>query len=1226
VARPISRLAQQDKRFVVWQEGQMENQLLNHRYRLEAEIGRGGMGIVYRAQDTLLNRPVAVKLLATDTLGTEGRARLLHEAQAAARLNHPNIITIYDAGEYEDASYIIMELLAGESLYDRRPQGLPEILRVAEQICTALEHAHANGVIHRDLKPENVIITQDGTAKLTDFGLARSVASRLTVEGAFLGTIFYLPPEQALGKAIDGRTDLYTFGVMLYELVAGQLPFTAEDPVAVITQHLYAPPIPPSNHNCDLPAALDLLIMQLLQKNPEDRPPSAAVVRQQLAQIEQALLFPEAAVASEPAPSPLERLAQGRLVGRANELAEAKALWKQATHAPGDRHVLLISGEPGVGKTPLMREIRTLAEVSGATVLVGECYASGNAPYAPIAQMVREALTQPARRPVTGQTPPPSPQMPDHTLADLITLAPDLRLLYPQVSPNPSYDAQADQQRLFESATAVWAGLAEHTPLMLIVEDVHWSDSGSLNLLRHLARRCRSNKLPILIVMTYRDVELDSACCLDEVLYDLTREQLVLRLKLNRFDREQTRALLRVMFQEEISDDFLEAIYRETDGNQFFTEELCKALIAEGKLYRQEGRWQRPNMTEIQLPQSVRGAVLARVSRLPESSQEMLRWAAIIGREFDFGSLQQASELDEETLIDALETAVRAQLIKERQPDRRAPVRAGAETFTFAHALTVTALRESMSAIRRRRLHGRTAAALASRYPDDFEALAYHYAEAGDIDNARHYYIKAGDRALDVHTNQEAERYYQAALELNESEPTRGYLLARLGEALFAQNRYGEAIDAWLQTIAIYRARADHDQVARLYARAARAAWHAGDTPRGLALCREGIASLPPAIETAGTAVLLHETGRACFFNGQPEEALELCQRAMALAEKLDLLDVQADTLATIGVLPSQPPEARIAALKQAVTLAEAADLLAIAIRAHTNLSGQLKRINQPDQSRYHNQRAVELARRAGATMWKFDEQVMALSEALTKGDINAAQPLLADLRDLVGTMPAADYKVPMVDTMAAWLAYQLGDVETAVGLLRDRQTDLRQRGDLQQLSSVNCDLGFILRETNRLEEAETALQEALEIGDRGLGAGPILPRIELAIVQAGYGRYPEAVALLQNAEALAGEHASLDEQGQLYQARALLAVGQEQWEEAFTHFARLVQGSEQLDARWFQAKALLQWAEVHLARGETADRQRACELLQQAEALFAAMNNPYYLAQVQALLANTQE
>lgn len=1207
-------------------KNEMLNTLLNHRYRLEAEIGRGGMGVVYRAQDTLLNRSVAVKLLATDTLGTEGRARLLHEAQAAARLNHPNIITIYDAGEFDEASYIIMELLDGESLYDKRPQNLSEILQVARQICTALNHAHANGVIHRDLKPENVIITRDGTAKLTDFGLARSVASRLTVEGAFIGTIFYLPPEQALGKQIDGRTDLYAFGVMLYELVAGQLPFTADDSLAVISQHLYAPPIPPSNHNCDLPPALDRLIMQLLQKNPDDRPASAAIVEQSLSHIQQALLSPIRENGEEPAPSPLERLAQGRLVGREQELAAAKALWKEATMTPGDRHVLLISGEPGVGKTPLMREIKTLAEVSGAAVLTGECYAGGSAPYTPIAQMLREALTQPARRPATGQSPTAVPHLPDHILADLITLAPDLRLLYPNLPSNPSYDAQADQYRLFESAITLLAGLAEQIPLLLVVEDVHWADSGSLDLLRHLARRCRFSRLPILIVMTYRDVELDAACCLDDILYDLTREQLVLRIKLNRFDREQTRTLLTVMFQEEISDEFLDAIYRETDGNQFFVEELCKALIAEGKLYRYDGRWQRPNMAEIQLPQSVRGAVLARVGRLPEAAQEVLRWAAIVGREFDFGVLRQASELDEETLIDALETAVYAQLISEFKPDRTARVRAGAETFIFAHALTVTALRESMSVLRRRRLHSSVAAALAHRYPDDYEALAYHYAEAGDIEKARHYYTKAGDRALAVHTNQEAERHFRAALELNESDDEKGSLLARLGEALFALNRYDEAIEVWQQAIAIFQALANYDQVARLYARAARAAWHAGDTVRGLALCREGMASLPSESETPGTAVLLHEKGRACYFNGLPDKALALCQQAMELAKKLNLIDVQADTLATIGVLPGQPIEARITALKEAVALAESADLLAIAIRAHTNLGGQLKHTNNHEQSQYHSQRAVELTKRAGYVIWKFDDRVIALSNALTNGDVETSRQLLDELRDLVHTLPTSDYKAPMVEIMDAWFLYQLGDHQSAIDLLLKCQKDFRRRGDLQQLSSLGCDLGFIMREANRLHEAEAALKEAMEIGDRGLGAGPIVPRAELAVVYAYQGRHAESAGQLRQAEELADQIASPHELGQLVQAKALIAAHLGRWEEAFTHFAEAAQGSKELGARWFQGKILLQWAEAYLARGKTADRQQAHQLLKQSEVLFTAMKNPYYQARVQELMAKIEQ
>ena len=221
--------------------------LINNRYQLGGLLGRGGMGAIYRAQDTILERAVAVKLLDETGLGTEGRSRLLNEARAAAQLNHPNIVSIYDAGEQNGAPYIVMELVEGESLFDLRPQKMAEIIGISKQICAALEHAHCAGIVHRDLKPENVLIQHNGVAKLTDFGLARSLSARLTNEGMITGTVFYIAPELALGQPFDGRADLYALGVMMYELVAGRTPFTADDPLAVISQHIHAPVVPPQH-------------------------------------------------------------------------------------------------------------------------------------------------------------------------------------------------------------------------------------------------------------------------------------------------------------------------------------------------------------------------------------------------------------------------------------------------------------------------------------------------------------------------------------------------------------------------------------------------------------------------------------------------------------------------------------------------------------------------------------------------------------------------------------------------------------------------------------------------------------------------------------------------------------------------------------------------------------------------------------------------------------------
>ena len=166
-----------------------ESAALHDRYRLGAELGRGGMGVVYRAHDTLLARDVAVKVLREPRPGDEGRARLMHEARSVASLNHPNIVTVHDVGEADGSSFIVMELVEGPSLRDRRPEALDDVLAVARHVCAALEHAHASGIVHRDLKPENVLLAPDGTAKLVDFGLARSVASRLTSAGTITGTV-----------------------------------------------------------------------------------------------------------------------------------------------------------------------------------------------------------------------------------------------------------------------------------------------------------------------------------------------------------------------------------------------------------------------------------------------------------------------------------------------------------------------------------------------------------------------------------------------------------------------------------------------------------------------------------------------------------------------------------------------------------------------------------------------------------------------------------------------------------------------------------------------------------------------------------------------------------------------------------------------------------------------------------------------------------------------------
>jgi predicted ATPase len=333
----------------------MINQLLNDRYRLDAELGRGAMGIVYRGHDTLLDRDVAVKVLSAEVLNAETRARLLREAQAAAQLRHPNIVPVFDAGEVEGIPYVVMEV-EGPSLHERPPGSLGETIAIARQLCAALEHAHSHGIVHRDVKPENILVAPDGLVKLVDFGLVRTAASRLTAEGTVLGTVFYLAPEQILGQEVDACADLYALGVLLYELAAGRLPFTGDDALAVIAQHLHAPVVPPSTYQAEIPAWLDDLIVRLMSKEPQERPASAADVLRTLEQWLSPAAMPLYTSPSRPASNLPAQLSQ--FIGREKELVQIKQCL--AKH-----RLVTLTGSGGIGKTRMAVETarELLAEV-----------------------------------------------------------------------------------------------------------------------------------------------------------------------------------------------------------------------------------------------------------------------------------------------------------------------------------------------------------------------------------------------------------------------------------------------------------------------------------------------------------------------------------------------------------------------------------------------------------------------------------------------------------------------------------------------------------------------------------------------------------------------------------------------------------------------------------------------------------------------------------------------
>jgi serine/threonine-protein kinase len=279
------------------------------RYELAEVIGRGGMGTVYRATDLILRRSVAVKILPAALAEGDPThvARFEREARAAAALTHSGVVGVYDAGDDEATRFIVMECVAGRSLAailrDEAPLEPQRASRIAERVADALAAAHAAGIVHRDIKPSNVMITDDGSVKVLDFGIARAMdGTALTHSASVLGTASYIAPEQALGERVDERSDVYSLGCVLYAMLAGRPPFAGDTAAAVIHQQVNVDPRPPSEANPRVSPALDAVVMGMLAKSPEVRPQSAALTRDALATM---LIDAPAATAVAPTvPSP----------------------------------------------------------------------------------------------------------------------------------------------------------------------------------------------------------------------------------------------------------------------------------------------------------------------------------------------------------------------------------------------------------------------------------------------------------------------------------------------------------------------------------------------------------------------------------------------------------------------------------------------------------------------------------------------------------------------------------------------------------------------------------------------------------------------------------------------------------------------------------------------------------------------------------------------------------
>ncbi len=868
------------------------------RYRVRRFLGQGGRKRVYLSDDTATGTEVAVALYDTADVGAGIQARARREAEAMRKLgDHPQVVTVLDTGEEAGNPFIVSRYMSGGDVEGLLAAGggrleVERAVEIAADVTQALGHAHARGIVHRDLKPANVWIDDDGRARLGDFGLATTEARARVSGGTLVGTVAYLPPEQALGEAAGPKSDLYSLGALFYEMLTGQPPFPGDDAVSIISQHLHADPVPPSRQNEAVPEALDRVVLRLLAKRPDDRPANATEARElMLVALEEQPADP----AEERRANPLESLAGGVFVGRELELERLREAVDTALAGRGSLQLLV--GEPGIGKTRAAEELATYARVSGARVYWGRCREDEGAPaYWPWVQAIRAYVRDADPVALAWQL--------GSGAAEVAQLIPEVAEKL-DIEPAKVSDTEEARFRLFDSVTSLLLSAARDRPIVLVLDDLHWADEPSLLLLRFAARELASSGL--LIIGAYRDVELGRHHPLARILGEMSGIEGSDRIPLRGLSVAAVERYIDMTAGTPAPPGLAEAVQVQTDGNPFFVGEVVRLLASEGKLTSGG------SAAELQIPQGVREVVGRRLDRLSDETNRVLRVAAVIGRDFDEDLVWRVAQREPAQLMKAAQEAIAERLVTDL----------GDGHYSFAHALVRDTLYEELSPPKRSALHERAGLAIeevcGGNVDERLGELAHHFLEAAprdDLAKAIDYAQRAGEQDMEQLAYEDAVDVYGRALEVLElmdepDEALRCSLLLSLGGAAAKSARVADARQAFEGAAESARRLDDTDSLVGAAIGIAMMSDAGRLDEKLLILLDESLDRIGPERTARRAALLSAKSAEMYWVDNDLTESTTLVDKAIELAREVDAPTTLAAALHRKIFIPTGPNAAR---------------------------------------------------------------------------------------------------------------------------------------------------------------------------------------------------------------------------------------------------------------------------------------------------------------------------
>ncbi len=1189
-------------------EGVEPDIALPPRYQIRATLKQSAENSVYRVFDVSNGRDEAIKILRQEVADPQQLLRFKTEFRTLASLEHASVIRVHDFGILQDRfPYFTMEFFAGRRITEFFDgQNWAALYDVILQIASGLHHIHGLGIVHLDLKPSNILVSDDGQAKIMDFGLA--IESRQVFDRQIRGTLQYMAPEVLKQDRIDLRADLYALGMTLYETVTGALPGYGRPAIEVIRMHLDEEIRKPSSINPRVPDALETIILKLLEKDPRHRYPTAA-----------ALLQVVADAAGRKVPQ--DQLIAGRgeiyaapLIGRQAEVEHLSALIAEAREGRGNG--VIVAGAEGMGKSRIIRGATLRAQLEGARIFSGRCPANRKTVYAPFFEVFQQMVHE---------------VNPDADVAEEIG-----RILEPVVvSSGPDTAPQQGQKyrlynRLVQSMQDMYGFLsvgseAGSSPLILIIEDLQWADPSTAELFSFLVGEAKQNGLLVIGTLTLEtggEAAIESAAPNLSFWDQRAREGNFPIIHVETLTEALVREYLQSLLGEStVSSELARWMYWESSGVPLNIRRIVDYLIAHEYLQWEPSGWtaEMGRIRDLRMPGGFGAILMEKVETLSPEQRVLLEIASVYGESMELDALTEVSDLDAELVFATVRSLDRERLVDESNDGR---------TVTFPQIHLRDVVYNAMPERRRMELHLRIGEALEQRANDGSSQLtgqvAYHYARANDIDRGTRYSISAGDIASRTLAHEEASEFYRVALELMDlggaEEARKAEVREKLADTYYRRDDYRSAMHAFQFLLKSIQSRHPdeeaHIDVARVMKKIGKVLARRGDIDAAMTYYQGALSIYERLGDTVDIAEMLNRVAWLHRMRDDLESAHDTAERARLMLAGMEPTVAFGYVKNMLGIIEFGRGNWQRSRelLEEAVAISDQLSAEQLGKVASMNLGNTLWKLGEWDAALQHYRRNLD--------RFEAEGDVSALASAYSnvgvveygRGNFTVAAALFEKSVRIAEKIGALEQEV---------LAHEnLGDALEMLGMWDEAIVHYRRCVSIEGFDENRASRLSVYVPLARLTKKRGDISKALDYAHKALAAGE-RARDQDLIGEAAYvlasiederGNAEEAERHLDRAMKIFEANHTLHGLTRAHTAAAVLVLQKGDLEKAMEHAEHGEKLARQLGDRFSLAKN--DWARAKILSA-TGERDAAAAKFESVRAAFEELDTPYELGRL---------